>query len=635
MGHANGQFNLPTGLASAMTMPGLNRLPGGMMTPGGLTPDLMADIPACLLPQPAMPLFPMLPMPQLLAMPTMLPLATGLQGGGTAPLPLPVASSTLELPGFQVHAGFSAGGVNAMLAAVGLDMGGAIPPGPIFKNLEAGFGGACGSTSGVANALRPQQEPTLQLLSGYLHQKQAGDVIELQQSLPLLVKKQQEQVAKFYADQERLQRQMIAEEERRQENEIFQAERLRRSVEQNEGYFQPVQPIGYVMYNNSLKYTIIHKNYLGVGVFSVVWPCADSNNKLVALKVIRYQEHFRRYADKEVLIMQRVTELAAQDPEGSAQIATMRDFFVHKVGQVEHLCMAFEKLEDNLRTVGRLPLDKVLRFSKQILVGLRYLHDIVGLVHCDVKPDNLLLRWDGLSVKLCDFGTCRSSPELQPIDELQPLFYRAPEVLLGVVRGRKIDMWSAGCTLFELATGRILFRLCNTHREVVEKIQKLRGPIPREWREKGRLANAYFSSRGFHPEAGQPVDPDATYKKVAMHLEMLPSVDFGKENARAASDLGMAQLAKLLGGNTVLQAAQKKQKGGSQNESEKKVKLLAALIERMLEIEPSQRITAAEAVQHEALQGVELPPAADLQEAPPLPAEAPPPLPPMAPPPRG
>lgn len=412
------------------------------------------------------------------------------------------------------------------------------------------------------------------------------------------------------------------------------AARLRRAVERNEGYFQPQQPLGYVLHSSEFKYTIVDRSPLGVGVFSVVWPCADSRNKLIALKVIRWQDHFRQYADKEVLILQRVKELADRDPEGSAQVAMIRDHFAHKVGDVEHLCLAFEKLESNLRAGGKQPLEKVLKFGKQLLVALRYLHEVVGLVHCDVKPDNLLLRWDGLSVKLCDFGTARAGgAELQAVDELQPLFYRAPEVFLGATRGRKIDLWSAGCTIYELAVGRILFRSCNTHREVVEKMMQLCGPIPIAVREQGRLTRSYFSSQGFHPEVGQPVDPEKTYKKTCMMSELLPHVDFGKARAQAAHDLAKAQLSKLIGKITVIAAATRKKgaAGAELTESEKRVRQLADLVERCLDVDPASRITAAEACEHEAMKAVELPPAAELQEAPPLPAEAPPPLPPMPP----
>jgi len=525
---------------------------------------------------------------------------------------VPQPAGEMQLPGFNIQPGFAALQQQALAAHLG--------------------GGGAVASRAVPESLKPQEDKTLALLSGYLHQQTGNPAVQVHLTQQQLMAKQQQEL--LLLQQQHFERQQAAEEAevQKKEQDAFEAEQLRRAVEQNEGYFQPQQPLGYIMQNEDLRYTIIGKEALGVGVFSVVWPCADANNKLVAMKVVRYQDHFRRYANKEVLVMQRCAELTENDPEGSAQIGQMRDHFVHRVGEVEHLCMAFEKLEANLRQAGKQPLNKVLKFGKQILSGLRYLHDIVGLVHCDVKPDNLLLRWDGLSVKLCDFGTCRSSPELQPIDELQPLFYRAPEVFLGVVRGRKIDMWSAGCTIYEMAVGRILFRACNTHREVVEKIQRIGGPIPAAWRQQGRLARAYFSSRGFHPEVGQPVDPDTTYKKTPMLNELLASVDFGKENARAASDLAKAQLAQLIGGMTVIGAATKKKGGPS--EGEKKVKQLAELVERLMEIDPAGRLSAAEACQLDVLKEVELPPPAELQEAPPLPEEAPPPLPPSAPPPK-
>eukprot|EP00971_Amphidinium_carterae_P015652 308968-Amphidinium_carterae.1 len=166
-------------------------------------------------------------------------------------------------------------------------------------------------------------------------------------------------------------------------------------------------------------------------------------------------------------------QLSENDAEGSANTCLLREHFMHG----PYLCMSFEKLSSSLRDVGKLSLDKVLAYSKQLLVALRFLHDVVGLVHCDVKPDNLLLRHDRLAVKLCDFGTARmvDAQDLQATDELQPLFYRAPEIFVGAPRGRKIDMWSAGCTIYEFITGRILFRSCTTHKEVVEQIMKLRG----------------------------------------------------------------------------------------------------------------------------------------------------------------
>ena len=68
---------------------------------------------------------------------------------------------------------------------------------------------------------------------------------------------------------------------------------------------------------------------------------------------------------------------------------------------------------------------------------------------------------DTQRIKLCDFGSCLKVPEEvgpQMVTEyLVSRFYRAPEIIVGCVPDSKIDIWSAGVTLFELFTGKILF----------------------------------------------------------------------------------------------------------------------------------------------------------------------------------
>lgn len=408
-------------------------------------------------------------------------------------------------------------------------------------------------------------------------------------------------------------------------------QRLHEAIERNEGYLKA--HLGYHIQDSEVgPYTVVSHEALGVGVFSVVWPCADKDNKLVAMKVIRHQDHFRKYANREVEALQKAAGLRDQDPESAAHVALLRDSFVHKVsspqGDQEYLCMCFEKLESNLRKIGKQPLEKVLQFGKQIMRALRYLHDVVQIVHCDVKSDNLLLRWDGLAVKLMDFGTARPSPELQSQDELQPLFYRAPEeVILGCTRGRKIDVWSAAFTIYELTVGRIYLRNCHTPREVLEEIMQLRGPVTKEMLQ-GRLAAAYFNAKGFHTEKREVVGLDSVTKR-SMFSELAPYADYGNESKKTAEEQARAQLSRLIGATTVVGAAMKRT---GPTAAEKKLKQLAELLDRCLEVDPQQRLTAAEACELEVFKAVELPPMVDLQEAPPLPEEAPPPLPPDAPP---
>jgi len=397
-----------------------------------------------------------------------------------------------------------------------------------------------------------------------------------------------------------------------------EAKEERQSIESGSGYFEP--PLDYMVTGGTHPYRVVSPTPLGVGVFSSVWQVANQDNKLIALKCVRSQEHFKKYALKEVSILERMRQLAEQDADGSSNTCLLREHFMHG----PYLCMAFEKLSSSLRDIGKLSIDKVLAYSRQLLSALRFLHDVVGLVHCDVKPDNLLLRHDRLAVKLCDFGTARmiDAPDLQATDELQPLFYRAPEVFVGAPRGRKIDVWSAGCTIYEFIAGRILFRSCNTHKEVVEQIMKLRGLIPESVREKGRLTSAYFSSKGFHPEVGKPMEEDS-FKAVSMYTELAKYADFGKASTSTAA----AQLSRLIGGTAVIAAAGKRKSGPS--DSELKLEKLGELVDQCMAVDPANRISASAAALHEVLKDVQPPPSVDLQEAP-LPKEAPPPLPPTA-----
>jgi serine/threonine-protein kinase PRP4 len=354
----------------------------------------------------------------------------------------------------------------------------------------------------------------------------------------------------------------------------------------------------------------VNDKYLGRGTFSSVFAAANDSKKLVALKAVRSQEYFRKYANKEVAIMLRIRDSCPKDPEGAANVLNLTEHFMFG----EHLCIVMDKMGTSLREFGRQPLEKVISFSKQLLLALRFLHDGVGLMHCDVKPDNLLVRHDGMAVKLCDFGAAGFTKEKQQVDELQPLFYRAPEVLIGAPRGRKIDIWSVGCTIFELAVGRILFRDCNSVRDCVEKIMRLRGAIPEHMRKQGRHTKTFFSEEGFQPEAGGP-QALSTFKAKPMYQELAGFVDFGTDKGLSAQDLAKTQLSRLIGSTTVVDA---RKDGGIKGDGEKKLEFLAELIESCMNIDPSLRISAADAVKVAVYKDYTPPPEVTQEDAPPI-----------------
>ncbi|CAK7335576.1 unnamed protein product [Dovyalis caffra] len=109
---------------------------------------------------------------------------------------------------------------------------------------------------------------------------------------------------------------------------------------------------------------------------------------------------------------------------------------------------------------GELDEEVILLYIKQILYGLKYLHEN-GIVHCDLKCKNVLLGLSG-NIKLADFGCSVRLKDLERNGKLAyswpsvgrtPL-WMAPEVLRKEGLDFASDIWSLGCTVIEMATGR-------------------------------------------------------------------------------------------------------------------------------------------------------------------------------------
>ena len=97
-------------------------------------------------------------------------------------------------------------------------------------------------------------------------------------------------------------------------------------------------------------------------------------------------------------------------------------------------------------------------FCFQLLIGIKYCHQ-KGIMHRDLKPQNLLIE-QGEKLKIADFGLSRnfSIPIGKFTHEVVTLWYRSPEILLGAkCYSTSIDLWSIGCILAEMLTGRPFF----------------------------------------------------------------------------------------------------------------------------------------------------------------------------------
>jgi serine/threonine protein kinase len=109
----------------------------------------------------------------------------------------------------------------------------------------------------------------------------------------------------------------------------------------------------------------------------------------------------------------------------------------------------------------RIPVDVAIYIIRQVLRGLEYAHDALGLdlVHRDISPPNLLVGYRG-DVKLTDFGLAKSAikrEQTTPGVVFGRYSYLSPEQARGLPADRRTDVYACGIVLWELLTGRQLF----------------------------------------------------------------------------------------------------------------------------------------------------------------------------------
>ncbi|KAL5284711.1 MAPK14 family protein [Megaselia abdita] len=103
----------------------------------------------------------------------------------------------------------------------------------------------------------------------------------------------------------------------------------------------------------------------------------------------------------------------------------------------------------------RLSDDHVQFLVYQVLRGLKYIHS-AGIIHRDLKPSNIAVNED-CELKILDFGLARPA-ENEMTGYVATRWYRAPEIMLNWMHyNQTVDIWSVGCIMAELLTGKTLF----------------------------------------------------------------------------------------------------------------------------------------------------------------------------------
>lgn len=223
------------------------------------------------------------------------------------------------------------------------------------------------------------------------------------------------------------------------------------------------------------KYEIVQK--LGRGAYGIVWKAIDKKTReVVALK--KCFDAFQNATDaqrtfREIMFLQELN--------GHENIVRLLN--VLKADNDQDIYLICDYMESDLHAVIRANILEEIHkqyIIYQLLKSLKYMHS-GQMLHRDIKPSNILLNSD-CQVKVCDFGLARSVVQQNdnaqnPVltDYVATRWYRAPEILLGSTSYTKgVDLWSVGCILGELLSGKPIFPGTSTMNQL-DRIMEVTG----------------------------------------------------------------------------------------------------------------------------------------------------------------
>ena len=212
-----------------------------------------------------------------------------------------------------------------------------------------------------------------------------------------------------------------------------------------------------LVFDDEGKALYYRERLLGQGTYGVVWKArAIETNEAVVIKETKRMQDAQ--GGMQPTELREASILAHLD---SPFVVAAKDFFRTRQ---QRFCLVFEFCRMDLaqyleqRACGR---KRARRWARQMIAGLSHMHSR-RILHRDLKPANILVSADGQHLKIADFGLGREHfvpiQGLTPHDQVVTLWYRPPELLLGARRyGTKVDVWSLGLVIAEMARAKPLF----------------------------------------------------------------------------------------------------------------------------------------------------------------------------------
>ncbi|MCD7735604.1 MAG: Stk1 family PASTA domain-containing Ser/Thr kinase [Lachnospiraceae bacterium] len=199
------------------------------------------------------------------------------------------------------------------------------------------------------------------------------------------------------------------------------------------------------------RYEIISR--IGSGGMADVYKARDHKlNRFVAVKVLK-----KEFREDKVFISKFRVE--AQSAAGLAHGNIVNIYDVGEEAGINYIVMELVEgitLKQYIADKGRLSVREATSIALQISAGLEAAHNN-GIIHRDVKPQNIMISTDG-KVKVADFGIARaSSANTVTSNVMGSVHYSSPEQARGGYSDEKSDIYSLGITMYEMLTGHVPF----------------------------------------------------------------------------------------------------------------------------------------------------------------------------------